>query len=61
MPTTRAGKRVASDQPDHVILYYNDGSYKKPIANPLGSARAGAGIVICAVEFDENGRTSMKN
>ena len=54
MPITRAGKRVASDQPDQVLLYYNDGSYKKPQNNPLGSARAGAGIVKCAVEYDEN-------
>ena len=59
MPTTRARKKNAPDQPDQVILYYNDGSYKKPAANPLGSARTGAGIVKCKVEFDENGGTRM--
>ena len=61
IPTTRPRKKNASDQPDQVILYYNDGSYKKPAANPLGSARAGAGIVKCEVEFDENGGTRMKH
>ena len=61
MPMTRRGKRVATDQPDQLLLYYPDGSYKKPENNPLGSARAGAGVVKCGVHVDENGTTEMKH
>ena len=61
MPITRRVKRVAPDQPNQVLLYYPDGSYKKPENNPLGSARAGQGVVKCEVESDDNGRTRMRH
>ena len=58
---TRNGKKVATDQPDQLLLYCPDGSYKTPADNPLGSARAGAGLVKCSVQMDDNGKTEMKH
>ena len=34
---------------------------KKPVNNPLGSARAGAGVVKCGVNVDANGTSEMKH
>ena len=55
MPMTRNGKKAVAGQPDQLLLYYPDGSFKTPAGNPLGSARAGAGVVKCKV-LREDGR-----
>ena len=56
---TRNGKRAVAGQPDQLLLYYPDGSYKTLADNPLGSARAGAGVVKCCVKTDDTGKTTM--
>ena len=58
-PLTRGGKRVATDQPGQLLLYYPDGSYKIPERNPLGTARAGARVVKCGVNVDASGISKM--
>ena len=61
MPITRRGKRVATDQPDQLLLYYPNGSYKKPVNNPMGSARAGTGVAKCEVDTGDDGITRMRH
>ena len=58
---TRKGKKAVAGQPDQLLLYYPDGSFKTPADNPLGSARAGAGVVKCCVETDDTGRNKMQH
>ena len=52
---------MATDQPDRLLIYYPDESYKTPDNNPLGNSRAGAGVVKCRVNVDSNGITKMRH